>query len=477
MSNTTATDYQDISLDQLDPSPTNPRKHYAREPMAGLIKSIQDEGILFPLLVRTHPTAKGSFQIIAGERRFRAASKAGLQVVPCRVVEADDERALNLQALENLAREPLNPLEEAATYQAIMDDTGKNQDQIAAKFGFSQSYIANRLRLLKLPRTWQKKLINETVPVTFGRDLAGWIKWPQVFVELDRAVERIKGNLPTGGIMELSDYRAALADAIHEVGEPYYKLAPLGEGAAIQKELDVVKLPADLGGGQVIMNAERLAELLQEREWEAEEDQTEGPDELPADQAATATPPHVPHENLFYDDADVGPGEPTTYDSDALNQADQEARERIDKRENASHAQTVADRNKANQRATQGPPVDYFEYWKAWVSAEITRRLDDAGFLFRVADDPQFWNTWKPDEAFLKLHTFEQLKAFAWEWGLDMARLEGYKTASQTMIDEILILTTQKRMGFGDEPAHRIGPPLELMAGHAGGIPSGEVSA
>lgn len=439
----TANPYQEINLDHLDPSPTNPRKHYGKEAMAGLVKSIRDDGVLLPLLVRFHPTAKGHFEIIAGERRFKAATKAGLERVPCRIINASDERALEIQAAENLAREDLNPLEEAATYEALMKATGKTQEQLAEKYKRTQSYIANRLRLLKLPKRWKSKLIDGTAPVTFGRDLAGWLKYPAVYAELDRAVERIKKNMPTGGVMELPDYRLALADAIHEVSEPFYKLSALGTGAALQKEVDVVTIPDHLGGGQRIMNTERLAELLQEHEWsqDDEQDAQEPPE-------ATETEPE-----LFDGETDETPAERPPVATAEEIQA------------NVDHAQEVADRNKANQEAAAGPAVDYGEYWRQWVRGEIEARLCDDGdqFLAQVSRIPQFWNSWKPDEPFLKLHTFDQLKALAREWGLDMVHLEGYTEATQAMIDEILLQTTQKRIQFEGDPFHRIGPPLALI--------------
>lgn len=438
----------ELGITALVPCPANPRKHFPTDAHKSLVKSIQKHGITNNLLVMHHPDQDGRFMIIAGERRFRAAQDAPLDTVPCTLLEVTDAlEILELQADENLDRVNLNPLEEAETFKLLMD-AGKTQAAIAEKYQLSQSQISNRLRLLKLPRRWKKKLINGTVPVTFGRDLAAWIKWPDIFPALDRAVDRIKGNLPTGGILELSDYRAALADAIQEVGEPYYKLAPLGQGKEIQKELDVVIIPADLGGGRVIMNAERLADLL--AEYAAQQEDDDEPDETPP--ADTVNPPHVPHENLFYDDAEVGPGEPAE-----RTQGPQEAAA-VPAMETRPEPITSA------QESFPGPAVDYSGYWREWVRAEINRQINQDDFLAQVSSLSGFWDAWKPDKAFLELHTRDQLLALARAWELDVARLEEYGFANgEAMIDDFLIMCAQIRMEFEPGDATKIRPPRGLV--------------
>ena len=260
-------------------------------------------------------------------------------------------------------------------------------------------------------------------------------------------MERIKKNLPTGGILELSDYRSALADAIQEVGEPYYKLAPLGQGKEIQKELDVVIIPADLGGGRVIMNAERLADLLAEHAAQQEDD--DEPDETPP--ADTVNPPHIPHENLFYDDAEVGPGEPAE-----RTQGPQEAAA-------VPAMETRAEPITAAQESFPGPAVDYSGYWREWVRAEINRQINQDDFLAHISSLSGFWDAWKPDQAFLELHTRDQIMALAREWELDVARLEDYPTATPAMIDDFLIMCAQIRMEFEPGDATKIRPPRGLV--------------
>jgi ParB family transcriptional regulator, chromosome partitioning protein len=139
---------QMVPLDRIRPSPFQPRKEFSPEGLQELADSIKSQGIMQPLLVRER---EGLLELIAGERRWRAAQLAGLAAVPVLCREADDATALELILVENLQREDLNPIEEATGYRQLIDQFGLTQDQAAAKVGKSRVAVANSLRLLNLP--------------------------------------------------------------------------------------------------------------------------------------------------------------------------------------------------------------------------------------------------------------------------------------------------------------------------------------
>ncbi len=139
---------QQISIYKVEPNPDQPRRSFDEEALQALADSITAHGILQPLTVRELPG--GYYQIIAGERRWRAARMAGLHEVPVLVIEADDRKVMELALIENLQREDLNPLEEAKGYRVLMEEYGLSQEKAAERVGKSRSAVANSLRLLQL---------------------------------------------------------------------------------------------------------------------------------------------------------------------------------------------------------------------------------------------------------------------------------------------------------------------------------------
>lgn len=142
-------DFEYVSLSRLEPRPGQPRTVFDDEKIQELADSVSVHGVLQPLTVR--PIKDGYYQIIAGERRWRAARLAGLDKVPVRVMEADDRKTAELALIENLQREDLNPLEEARGYRDLITVHGLTQEEAAAVVGKSRSVIANAIRLLNLP--------------------------------------------------------------------------------------------------------------------------------------------------------------------------------------------------------------------------------------------------------------------------------------------------------------------------------------
>jgi ParB family chromosome partitioning protein len=138
-----------LPLEMIHPSPRQPRKAFDFDAAAGLTASIKAQGLLQPLVVR--PRKEGGFELIAGERRLRAARGAGLATVPVVVREADDRESLVLGLVENVAREQLSPLEESRAYAVLLDEFGLSLGEIADRVGRSKPSVSNRLRLLELP--------------------------------------------------------------------------------------------------------------------------------------------------------------------------------------------------------------------------------------------------------------------------------------------------------------------------------------
>ena len=140
--------YQKLPIHKVEPNAGQPRQDFDEEELQALAESISVHGIIQPLTVRELPS--GYYQIIAGERRWRAARIAGLSEVPAVIMEADDKKAMELALIENLQRQDLNPVEEALGYRSLMDDYGLTQDETADRVGKSRPAVANSLRLLNL---------------------------------------------------------------------------------------------------------------------------------------------------------------------------------------------------------------------------------------------------------------------------------------------------------------------------------------
>ena len=148
--------YRMLPIYKVEPNPNQPRQDFDEDELQLLADSITVHGVIQPLTVRELPS--GYYQIIAGERRWRAARLADLSEVPAVVIEADDKKTTELALIENLQRQDLNPVEEALGYRSLMDDYGLTQEEAAARVGKSRSSVANSLRLLHLPEEIQSKV-------------------------------------------------------------------------------------------------------------------------------------------------------------------------------------------------------------------------------------------------------------------------------------------------------------------------------
>ncbi|MBQ3593260.1 MAG: ParB/RepB/Spo0J family partition protein, partial [Clostridia bacterium] len=138
----------ELKISQVEPNRNQPRKDFDKDALAELASSIETHGVISPIIVR--PSDNGQYQIIAGERRWRASRMAGLDTVPVIIKDFDEKEVMEVALIENLQREDLNPVEEAMGYRALMDTFGMTQEQVAQRVGKSRSAIANALRLLTL---------------------------------------------------------------------------------------------------------------------------------------------------------------------------------------------------------------------------------------------------------------------------------------------------------------------------------------
>lgn len=158
-----------LPLQKVEPNPAQPRKYFDPDELQELADSIAMHGVIQPLTVRLLPS--GYYQIIAGERRWRAARLAGLTEIPAVVIEADDKKAMELALIENLQRSDLNPVEEALGYQQLISDYGMTQEQAAERVGKSRPAVANALRLLSLSRPVQDLLAEGRLSAGHARAL------------------------------------------------------------------------------------------------------------------------------------------------------------------------------------------------------------------------------------------------------------------------------------------------------------------
>jgi len=238
---------QMLALSRLHAGPYQPRRQFADEYLHELADSIEKNGIMQPILVRASAVEPGKYEIIAGERRFRAAGLAKLENVPVIVREVEDAQALEMALIENIQRQDLNALEEASGYARLMEEFDYTQEQLAATVGKSRSHIANLLRLLTLPETIKKLIDNGLITGGHARALLG-------AEQAEAIAERIwKEGLSVRETEQLVKAPNAIADAIQQTPRPRVpSKAPSAPQAALPqaqpKSEDVLMLEEMLSG-------------------------------------------------------------------------------------------------------------------------------------------------------------------------------------------------------------------------------------
>jgi ParB family transcriptional regulator, chromosome partitioning protein len=161
---------REIPIELVRAHPNQPRTHFSEAEIDELADSIREKGVLQPILVRP-AQAPGEYQIVAGERRWRAAQKAGLKVIPALVRDLGDQEALEIAIIENVQREDLNPIEEARAYSVLMGTMQRGQEEVARRVGKSRSHVANTLRLTALPAAVQEHVIGGRLSAGHARAL------------------------------------------------------------------------------------------------------------------------------------------------------------------------------------------------------------------------------------------------------------------------------------------------------------------
>ena len=220
---------RETPIELIRANPDQPRKSFSREDIDALAASIREKGILQPILTRPMPGAEGEFQIVAGERRWRAAQVAGLRTVPILVRQFDDRQVLEIAIVENVQRTDLNPYEEALGYRALIDKFGHTQEAVAEAVGKSRPHVANALRLLNLPQPVLNMLVDGELTAGHARALVG----------SDKAVELARRIVAEG--MSVRQAEALLKDA----GDPKPK-GPSKTPSQAVKDHDTTALESDL---------------------------------------------------------------------------------------------------------------------------------------------------------------------------------------------------------------------------------------
>ncbi len=220
-----------LPIDLIDRNPRNPRRDFRDADLDELVASLKSHGIVQPIVVRPAPVGNGRFEIIAGERRWRAAQRAGLHDVPVTILEVSDREALELAIVENVQRSDLNPIEEARGYQALIEEFEYTQAELGDTIGKSRVHVTNTLRLLKLPGPVLKMLEEGTLSAGHGRALVN-----------ASDPESLAKEIVAKGLSVREAERLAQALAVDTA------LRPKAERKAPTKSADVMALEKELSG-------------------------------------------------------------------------------------------------------------------------------------------------------------------------------------------------------------------------------------
>lgn len=264
---------RNLPIARIRPNPNQPRKVFVTEALDSLKESIQRHGVMQPICVRA---VDGSYEIIAGERRWRAARLSGLTEIPVIVKEAEESLVLELALIENIQREDLDAIEKAKGFKEMMDKVGLTQEEVAQRVGVSRAAVANHLRLLQLASEVQEALVNGLVSFGHARALAGFESHKEQCTALEtivrgelsvRATEQlVRGDLPTpGGVTKPSSGDSSKAPKIAP-DVPTWQVdfkRRIEEGLGLATELRC----SDSYEGQVVLkfNDRRQLEHLMER--------------------------------------------------------------------------------------------------------------------------------------------------------------------------------------------------------------------
>jgi len=258
-----------VSIAHLHPGKYQPRHAFAEEELKNLADSIRNKGILQPLLVRPHPKQIGEFEIIAGERRWRAAQLAQVHEVPVIVRDFDDRETLEVALIENLQRQDLSPLEEADGYQRLMDEFKHTQEALAAALGKSRSHVANMLRLLTLPQAVKAMLDDGRLSSGHARALVGNPQAAAVAAEVVKRglnVRQTEQLVRSGGADDQGGATGAAPGSVQGGAKaPAHKVKDADTLALERDVADLLGLKVEIndhgGHGTVVVHYESLEQL------------------------------------------------------------------------------------------------------------------------------------------------------------------------------------------------------------------------
>lgn len=208
-----------LRVSDIEPRRDQPRKDFDMEPLQALADSVAEYGVLVPLIVRENAVAKDTYEIIAGERRWRAAKMAGITEVPVVIMDSDDMKTSEIALIENVQRQDLNPVEEAFAYQALIDRYGCTQEEVARKVGKNRSTITNMLRLIELPDPVLELLKKGDISGGHARALLGLDDEAQMIDLAQKIVEKDYSVRETERIVRLFKARDNAAEQEEEEDE------------------------------------------------------------------------------------------------------------------------------------------------------------------------------------------------------------------------------------------------------------------
>jgi ParB family chromosome partitioning protein len=234
-----------LKISEIEPNRTQPRKEFDEKALSELAESISQHGLLQPLLVR--PLTLGGYQIVAGERRYRACRMAGLNEVPVIIRELSDSETMEIALIENLQREDLTPLEEALGYKSLMDEHGFSQEEVASSVGKSRPAVANALRLLKLPQSVAEYLKDGKISAGHARALLTLESEEQM---LTVAEEIVKGDLSVRQVEKLCKnlQKAPKPEEKPERKPSFYSMVELALNESLGRKIKVSKNKGKEGG-------------------------------------------------------------------------------------------------------------------------------------------------------------------------------------------------------------------------------------
>lgn len=241
----------DILISDIDPNPQQPRRDFNEQALQELADSIKELGVLQPILVQQN---KGRYQIIAGERRFRAARLAGHQRIPCIVRDFSDEEKMEAALIENLQREDLNPMEEAQAVRALMDKCGYTQEKAAQRLGRSRPAVANLLRLLTLPEDIKQLIQEGKLTEGHGRVLVGV---EGVARKRELAEKAIRQSL---SVRQLEQLAAAKPAKVKPVSRPQPEFKEFEENL-LRAFGARAHIKGDLDSGKIVISYKNRTEL------------------------------------------------------------------------------------------------------------------------------------------------------------------------------------------------------------------------